>query len=157
MKALTERQRWVYCYVEAEGERNPDRWVPIREIASALAADPGFGGEPYRIVEDPKNHNPCPSVWADVEAINASGEAEKLILYSDHRLKMPKDYAEARECYLGGMEKRGKKILWRLGNANRKLSRDGQGVLLPDEGSKPFVEAYLRGESGLGEDGDEDR
>lgn len=142
-KKLTPRQWWLYRFLLEANGKDPSRWFSAQEIADAIALDLTYGyGDAYRISESKKAHNPCPALWEDVEAINASLHVDKFIIYDNYRIKFPKSRSEAKP-YLDDLERRGKKILSRCYRAYRKLYRDGQGKLLPSK--KRFVEAMVGG------------
>lgn len=146
-KALTDRQIWLYEYLFEAAATNPHRWVSVREIVEALHKDPYFGS-PNRYVwlNNPKSHNPCPSVWADKEAINACIFVDAPILYNNYGLKLAVSWEEAEEYYTDDLIAKAKKMLWRAGVCKRKILRNGQMEIDLDENGNPterFVQSVI--------------
>lgn len=142
---LSDRQKWLYDFVKSVNEINPDRWLTLDDVIDGINCDLTYTGDDrYEKSKSVRSHNPCPSLWADVEAINATSKKNTIILYNNYQIKMPKDIDEARKYYLDDLSARGKKIMGRYGLALWKVKRDKQGILFPEGDSKEFIRACIK-------------
>lgn len=146
--ALTKRQEWLYGFLRAANENNPERWVSLEEIVDAINCDLTYcEGDNYSINTNPKAHNPCPSLWEDKEAINADPTIDEPIMYKDYQLKIPSSLDELKLFYVDDLYKRARKMMWRYGVAMRKAKKDGQMQIEfgPDgKISERFVRSLIR-------------
>lgn len=144
---LTKRQEWLLEYLKKQNAKDPKRWVPLDEIADAILCDFLYQGEWYERNDSPKSHNPCPSLWADKEAINADPDVEYPVIYSNYAVKIPCSLDELNEFYADDLEKRAKKMLWRMGVVRNKAKKDGQMKIEIGPDGKPterFINAIIR-------------
>ena len=104
-------------------------------------------GDEYQINDSPNSHNPCPSLWADKEAINADPEVEYPIIYNDYAVKIPSSLEELNMFYANDLEQRAKKMLWRMGVVRNKARKDGQMKIEIGPDGKPterFINAIIK-------------
>lgn len=142
--ALTKRQEWLYGFLKEANERDPGRWVTLREIVDAMNCDLTYSeGDNYSINPNPKAHNPCPSLWEDKEAINADPTVDEPIMYNNYNLKIPSSIEELKEFYVDDLYKRARKMMWRYGVAMRKAKKDGQMQIEFGEDGK-MTERFIR-------------
>lgn len=135
-ECLSDRQIWLYEYIEGTNATDPSRWVGIDSIVFANQLMYG-GSDAYTVSDNPKSHNPCPSVWSDKEAINACPFVDAPILYNNYMLKLPSSVAEAKEFYTNELVRKAKKMLWRAGLCLEKVRSNGQMTIDVDEDGNP--------------------
>ena len=139
VKKLTPRQWGLLNFIKNNS------FVEHRKTTQREIVDNVDG---YEWNEDEKCHDHCPAIWNDIKDINLSYETDKLII------------SDRFEYWIGNEEETKEFIdkLWndlsprlsRYWNYLKKISRDGQGILIDrkgnviDEDSKAraFIESY---------------
>lgn len=96
--------------------------------------------------DNPKTHDHCSAVWADVDAINASDVVHKVIICNNFVYKMAENEEEVRAFINGLYWNKAMAKLWRYSNLLRKVRRSGQTRLSFDDESKQkeYFETYIR-------------
>ena len=135
-ESLTDRQAWLYDFLEDSARAFPTRWIPVSHIIGACSACYD-GPDGYVANKNPKAHNPCPAIWSDKEDINACLYVDAPILYNNYMLKLPASIDEAKEYYTNDLVKKAKKMLWRAGLCLRKVRSNGQMVIEVDDDGNP--------------------
>lgn len=145
---LTKRQQWLLDYLKTRNGEDPERWISLQEVVDAMNCDLSYcEGDNYQINDGPRSHNPCPSLWADKEAINADPGTDTPIIYDNYSVKIPSSLDELNEYYADDLERRAKRMLWRMGVVRNKAKKDGQMKIEIGPDGKPterFIEAIIR-------------
>ena len=147
MNPTQKRQKWLLEYLKRENGKDPARWIPLQEIVDAIHCDFLYDGDFYETNESPTSHNPCPSLWADKEAINADPDVECPIIYNNYAVKIPCSMDELNQYYANDLEQRARKMLWRMGVVRNKAKKDGQMKIEIGPDGKPterFINAIIR-------------
>lgn len=123
---LTPRQWGLYRLIRENSIEN-HRKTTLKEICESFPLE-------YTYSDDSKSHDPCPSVWSDINAINNSYEIDKIIILKNF------------EYWIGSEEETVNYIkdywdnnvaprLARYWNIYHKSLRNGEGKILDNYGN----------------------
>ena len=138
---LTPSQWKLYRYLRDRSLFNLDTCVA--EICE-------FMPDVYTLNGKESNFSNCPTLYKDIDIINASTEVEKIIIKDNNNFKLATK-EEARR-YADKMKERAIKVFKKYWDVERKIANDGQGKLVScqneaiDETSQArhFVETFIK-------------
>lgn len=146
MNNLTPRQWWLYKQLKNYGG------IPasFRRICEDCDCDLLYSGARYHYNTNPKYHDPCLSIRADVEKINASERVDKIIIIKDNQAWIANGYDDAVKNYLDIQYKKAMRALRRFATVRKKARADGQGKIIScagamiedDSDAKRFISSF---------------
>lgn len=138
---LTERQKKTYYLIKMQSMLG--KATTIREIVDNYSADRYDDG--YVWNNNPKIHNPCSSVWNDINKMNEDADVSKIIIWNDnYEYKLAKNREEVKTFCKHLYWQRAMSKLKRYGNLMRKADRDGQCKLFTEQDSKQYWESFIQ-------------
>lgn len=137
--SLNPRQWGLYHLIKGATMRGET--LTIKNICEIMPDE-------YQYSPSEKNYSNCPTIYKDIDVINASFEVEKIIIKNNNNIKIATEeeaIAEATKIQIRAL-----KLLRKYWEIYGKISADGQGKLIScqnkviDEDSKarPFIEAF---------------
>lgn len=141
-KKLTTRQWKLYDLLT--NEKNIEHWYTKKEICDIINKELSRESEHYVLVESDKSHDKCVSIWFDMNCINRTAIAHKIIITNKKGELKAATKEEALEYY-NNLFNRALKKLKRAYNVRAKIERDGVGILsLDEEKRKAFFETFIK-------------